>query len=156
MSKIDARKYFVEKPAYEVIASSPVKGRGDPGSMTLLSNKLIPGTNMYIEGGWVLDMPDPNPHIFEHTHDFDEIVIHIGSDAENPEELGGEITFYLDGQPLTINKTSAIFVPKGVKHGPLVWKGVTRPHFEMTIIPGAGSLAEADPGGHQAKIKEGE
>jgi hypothetical protein len=96
-------------------------------------------------------MPDPNPHIGEHTHDYDEIVIHLGIDPNDPEDLGGEIEFYMDGEPLIIDKTSSVFVPKGVKHGPLVWKRVSRPHLELTIMLGAGTLAEADPGGHIGK-----
>ena len=114
---------------------------------------------MYVEAGWILGMPDPNPHIGEHAHKYDEIVIHLGFDSDNPEELGAEIEFTLDGQCLTIDKTSAVFVPKGVKHGPLTWKSFSKPHLELTIMVGAGSLAEADPGGHREKMgkkKEGE
>lgn len=149
MADKDYDKYFVSKPAYEVIPPFEVKGRIGP-AMTLMSNNLVPGSNMYVETGWVIGMPDPNPHIGEHTHNYDEIVIHIGVDPSDPESLGGEIEFIMDGQPLMINKTSAVFVPKGVKHGPLTWKSVEKPHLELTIMIGAGSLAEADPGGHQA------
>ncbi len=28
-----------------------------------MSNNLIPGANMYVEAGWIVAMPDPNPHI---------------------------------------------------------------------------------------------
>jgi hypothetical protein len=149
--KFNARKYFVNKPAYEVVPVEDVKGRRP--AMTLMSNKLVPGSNMYIETGWVFGMPDPNPHIHEHVHDYDEIIIHLGTDPQDQEELGGEIECMVDGQPLIINKTSAIYVPKGVKHGPLVWKKYQRPHLELTIMIGAGSLAEADPGGHQKLMK---
>lgn len=148
---IDAEKYFVKKPAYEVTPPIDVKGRR--AAMTLLSNKLVPGTNMYIETGWVFGMPDPNPHIHEHAHDYDEIVIHLGTDPEDQEDLGAEIEFMVDGHPLTIDKTSAVYVPKGVKHGPLIWKKYKKPHLELTIMIGAGSLDEADPGGHE-KIKK--
>jgi hypothetical protein len=78
-------------------------------------------------------------------------VIHLGTDPKNQEDLGGEIEFMLDGQPLKIDKTSAVYVPRGVKHGPLTWKSYTRPHLEFTIMIGAGSLAEADPGGHEKR-----
>ncbi len=149
MPKKDYSKYLVKKPAYEVTPDFEVKGRRP--AMTLLSNNLIPGTNMYIETGWVFGMPDPNPHIHEHTHDYDEIVIHLGTDPKNQEELGGEIEFMVGGQPLKINKTSAVYVPKGVKHGPLTWKKYSKPHLELTIMIGAGSLAEADPGGHEKR-----
>jgi hypothetical protein len=146
-------KFHVKKPAYEVIAGTPVKGRQGPSSMTFMNNNLVPGSDIYIEGGWVWDMPDPNPHIFEHVHDYEEMVIHFGSDYEQQLELGAEIEFCVGGQPLKIAKTSAVYVPSGVKHGPLTWKKYQYPHLEMAIMPGAGTLDEADPGGHREKAR---
>ncbi len=151
---LDAERYFVRSPAYEVIPAFEVAGRIP--AMTLMSNNLVPGTNMYVEVGWIKAMPDPNPHIGEHVHDYDEIVMHVGIDPEDQEDLGAEIEFMVDGKALIINKTSSVFVPKGVKHGPLTWKRFTRPHLEMTVMIGAGSLAEADPGGHREKMEQGE
>lgn len=147
MNADDIRRYFVEKPVYEVVAAEMTKGRQHP-SMTLMSRALVADCNNYVECGWIFAMPDPNPSIHEHVHDHDEIVVHLGTDPDNPEDLGAEIDFYLDGQPLTITKTSAIFVPRGIKHGPLIWKRVDRPHMEMAIMLGAGTLNESDPGGH--------
>jgi hypothetical protein len=149
MSPQDARKYLVAKPVYEVIASEEVRGRIPP--MTLMNNNLVPGSHTYIETGWAIAMPEPATHIYEHVHDYDEIVIHMGADPNNQEDLGGEVDFYVDGQPLTINTTSAVFVPRGVKHGPITWKKFVRPHFQLTIMLGADSIADADPGGHRAK-----
>jgi len=151
MAESDYKKYVVDKPAYEVIPKFEVKGRIP--AMTLMSGNLVPGTKMYVEAGWVLGMPDPNPHIGEHTHDYDEIIVHFGVDPKTPEDLGGEIEICIDGQPFLIKSTSAIYVPKGIKHGPLTWKKFEKPHLEMTIMIGAGSLAEADPGGHE-KLKK--
>ena len=150
MSGSDAQKYFVSRPAYEVVPAIEVAGRTP--AMTLMSNNLVPGADNYIEAGWILAMPDPATHILEHAHDYDEIVMHIGTDPSDPEDLGAEIEFVMDGQPLLIDKTSSVFVPKGIKHGPLTWKSFRKPHLEMTIMLGAGSLAEADPGGHQEKL----
>ncbi len=149
----DYERYLVRKPAYEVIAGTPVKNRQGPSSMTLMSNGLVPGCNIYIEGGWVWGLPDPNPHIFEHVHGYEEIVVHFGCDYRHPQELGAEIEFYVGGQPLLVDRTSAVYVPRGVSHGPLVWKKYNSPHFEMAIMPGAGTLDEADPGGHREKMK---
>ncbi len=92
----DSRSYSVSSPAYEVVPAIEVAGRIP--AMTLMSNNIIPGADHYVEAGWILGMPDPNPHIFEHTHDYDEIVMHIGSDPNDQEDLGGEIEFILDGQ----------------------------------------------------------
>jgi len=145
-------KYLIKKPVREVdtTLAGGVKGREYP-TMTYMSNDLVPGCNMYIEFGWIWDMPEPNPHILEHSHDYDEIVLHIGSDPNNPEELGAEIEFVVGGEPLIIDKTSALFVPKGVKHGPLTWKRVDKPHLQMAMVLGAGTLAESAPGGYKGK-----
>lgn len=151
MTEQDKERYFVGSPGYEVVPAIEVANRIP--AMTLLSSNLVPDSNHYVEAGWILGMPDPNPHIFEHTHDYDEIVMHIGINPDDQEDLGAEIEFMLDGRPLTITKTSTVFVPKGMKHGPLTWKSFTRPHLEMTIMVGAGSLAQADPGGHQEKMQ---
>jgi hypothetical protein len=152
MSGSDAQRYFVSRPAYEIVPAVEVAGRIP--AMTLLSNNLIPGADNYVEAGWILAMPDPPTHIFEHVHDYDEIVMHIGTDPNDPEDLGAEIEFVVDGEPLTLTKTSSVFVPKGVKHGPLTWKSFSKPHLEMTVMLGAGSLAEADPGGHMEKMEQ--
>jgi len=138
-------RYLIKKPRYEVDIKG-VTGRQYP-AMTLMSSDLVPECNAWLGCGWIWDMPDPNPHLLEHAHDYDEIVLHIGSDPNNPEDLGAEIEFVLGDEPLIINTTSALFVPKGVKHGPLTWKRVVRPHMEMSIILGAGTLAQAMPGG---------
>lgn len=134
-------KYLVTKPIYEAGPKMEIKGRANP-SMTLMSNKLIPDVNVYIEVGWIWEMPEPNPHIFEHTHEYNEILLHIGSDPQNPEDLGAEIEFWVDGKPLSFDKTSALFIPAGTKHGPVIWKRCTRPHIQMAIMLGTGLYEE--------------
>lgn len=148
MAESKYRENLISRPAYEVTGGK-VKGRQYP-TMTLMSNTLVPGSNTYLEVGWIWGMPEPNPHIFKHSHDkYDEIVLHLGSDPRNPEDLGGEIEFVVGGEPLVFDTTSAIFVPAGVKHGPVTWKRVSRPHLQIAIVLGAGILTEANPGGHE-------
>ena len=149
MSEKSYAKNLVKVPVREVSRKINVKGRTNP-TLTYMSNDQVPGSNMYIEFGWIWDVPDPNPHIPEHGHDdYDEIVLHIGCDPRNPEELGAEIEFTIGEETLTIDKTSAIFVPRGVKHGPVTWKRVDKPHIQMAMVIGAGTLEEADPGGQE-------
>ena len=141
-------RYIVRKPNYEVVA--PYEGRQNP-TMTFMSSKQVPEANYYIELGWIYEMPRPNPHIHEHVHDFDEIILHWGGNHKVPQVLGGEIEIYVGGQPITFNTTSAIYVPAGVSHGPLTWKKFDFPHIEMTIMLGTGDVKEAMPGGHKQK-----
>ena len=101
--------------------------------MTLMSNDLVPRSNIYLEVGWIWEMPEPNPHVLKHSHDkYNEVVLHIGSDPYNPEDLGAEIEFTVGGEPLVFDRTSALFVPAGVKHGPVTWKKVTD-HINILI-----------------------
>ena len=140
-------KNLVKKPHLEVGEGQLIKGRQNP-TMTFMSNDLVPGSNTYIEIGWIYEMPEPNPHIHNHTHDYDEIVLHLGADPQNPEYLGGEIEFVVGGEKLKIDKTSALFIPKGVEHGPLTWKKVEKPHIQMVVMPGAGTVKESNPAGY--------
>jgi hypothetical protein len=128
-------RYAVRKPLYE--AGPGIKNRQSP-TMTFMSGKQVPEANYYIELGWIYDMPEPNPHIFEHVHDYDEIVLHWGGNPEVPQDLGGEIEFYIGGQPITFNTTTGIFIPKGTPHGPLTWKKFRFPHIEMAMMLGTG------------------
>jgi hypothetical protein len=132
-------KYAVRKPVYE--AGAGYQGRQSP-TMTFMSGKQVPGANYYIELGWIWEMPRPNPHIHEHVHTYDEIVLHWGGNPELPQVLGGEIEFYLGGQPITFNTTTGIYIPAGVPHGPLTWKKFEFPHIEMAFMLGTGDPAK--------------
>ncbi len=70
-----------------------------------------------------------------HTHDFDEVIGFIGSNREDPQDLGGEITIWLDGNKHVLNKTCLIFIPAGVKHCPILFNRIDRPIFFVTISP---------------------
>ena len=143
---------LVDKPAYEVGGNQDITGRQNP-TMTYLSNDLVPGSDTYIEIGWVYEMPEPNPHIHEHDHDYPEIVMHIGADPDNPEELGAEIEFVVGGEKIVINKTSALFIPEGVEHGPLTWKRVdvllitifSPPTMNSISAPSSSGLSGSEP-----------
>jgi len=139
MAESEYEKFAVRKPIYE--AGPGYKGRQSP-TMTFMSSAQVPEANYYIELGWIYDMPEPNPHIHEHVHDYDEIVLHWGGNPETPQVLGGEITFYIGGQPITFNTTTGVFIPKGVPHGPLIWRKFEFPHIEMAMMLGTGNPFE--------------
>lgn len=66
-----------------------------------------------------------------HSHDFEEVVTFFGTDPDDPTDLGGEIVFWMEDEPHTITKSCVIFVPKGVKHCPLIVRRLTRPVFHF-------------------------
>jgi hypothetical protein len=138
MSKTDYEKYLVRKPAYKDGAG--VTGRQSP-VMTYMSNDLVPGCNANLEFSWIYAMPSPNPHMVEHSHEYDMIILYIGGDPRDLNDMGGELIYYVGGQPITFNKNASFFIPKGIKHGPVIWKSFRKPHLEMTLILGPASEA---------------
>jgi len=78
---------------------------------------------------WQLTGNGPVQIEVEHAHDFDEIIGFIGSKRNNPRDLGGEIEVWMDGEPYSITKSSYIFIPKGLKHCPIIIKRIDTPIF---------------------------
>jgi hypothetical protein len=152
MPKIDYEKYLVRKPNYEAFGG--VKNRQSP-TMTVMSNKQVPGCNHYIEPGWIYGIPEPNPSLHEHMHEYDEIVMHWGGNYKTPQVLGGEIEFYVGGQPITFNTSTFFYIPRGTPHGPVIWKKFDAPHMQMAMMIGTGTAGEAwgESGIHDAKTK---
>ena len=80
---------------------------------------------------WLWELPGGKPVQIEteHKHDFDEIIAFVGSNRNNPRDLGGEIELWMGGEPYSITKSSYIFIPKGLKHCPLIIKRLDTPVF---------------------------
>ena len=143
MAETSYDRFIVTKPLYDATGFEPAARRVPP--MTFISNRQIPAVTTVLEASWVKGT-GPNPRVYEHTHDFDEIVIHWGADHETPQDLGGEVEFYIGGQPITVNTTSAFFIPKGTRHGPVTVKSIRRPHLQMTLSLGTGDITAARKG----------
>lgn len=91
---------------------------------------------------WFWDVPYPNPHVLAHRHEFDEIVMFIAAQPDGRSDLDGEIMFYLDEDPHFLTKTSAMFIPEGLKHAPMIHTRVDRPHILLTLCAGTGRYAQ--------------
>ncbi|MGD1118573.1 MAG: hypothetical protein ABR886_03730 [Dehalococcoidales bacterium] len=138
-ANFDYEQYVVRSPTRESPGAISGKGRQSP-TMTYISETQITGIKTYLEFGWIWTVTDT---IREMKHDnFEEIVLHIGNDPEHPEDLGANMTFGLGGGEKKFNTNYAMFIPKGMAHGPLIWHEVRRHHIEMAIMLGAGTLKE--------------
>jgi hypothetical protein len=123
-------EYPEGKPLYQPIA--PVREVQQPAAIRL-NNARTPAVHHYLELGWVTGISGSDPGIAERTHDFDTIILHLGTDPENPLDLGAEIECLVNGQRLTIDTTSALWVPGGLRHGPFIWKKSQRPHLRLAF-----------------------
>lgn len=70
-----------------------------------------------------------------HTHDFDEVIGCIGSNQQDPHDLGGTITIWLDNEKQVLTKSCLIFVPAGTVHCPILFNKIDSPVFFVTIAP---------------------
>ena len=103
-------------------------------SLTLMSNELVGGSNVEVMYSWVLKKPEMDPKKpLSHAHDYDEIIMNIGMDSNNPEDLGCEVVGFLGDEKHTLNKTSAIYVPKNVEHGVFAFNKFERPYIQMAL-----------------------
>lgn len=64
-----------------------------------------------------------------HSHDFDEFFCFSGNDPKDSFDFGAEIELSLgkEGEKHVIDHTSIVCVPKGLVHGPINFKKVTKP-----------------------------
>jgi len=141
---IDYEQYIVRSPMREAGAEFTA-GRTAP-TMTYMSGVQIPGVRTYIEFGWTFGMPasrrTSNAMPVMAHENFEEIVLHIGGDPDDPEDLGADLEFHVGGQPLNFNTSSALFIPRDVPHGPIKCLEYRQPHIVMAIMCGAGSVQE--------------
>ncbi len=122
--------YFApfEKPA----------GAPHPSALRLayLDDEVIKG-GFYVENVWFFTGCD-EISVYPHKHDFDEVLTFFGSNPDDPHNLNGEVELWLEDEKQILTKSCLIFIPKGMKHCPLIIRRVDRPIFHYAT--GATSL----------------
>lgn len=93
-------------------------------NVILLNSEVIPGAP-YFTCTWFYKSTGMMQKT--HTHDFDEHIGFVGSNPDNPTDLGGVIKFMVDGEWITIDRSAVLFIPAGVPHCPYVIEQVDRP-----------------------------
>ena len=94
---------------------------------------------------WIWPGPELYPTKAEpraHAHDFDEVITFFGTDFKDPYDLCGEIELWLEDEQHILTKSCVVYVPKGMKHGPLIIRRVDRPIFHFAA--GTGGIYRHD------------
>jgi hypothetical protein len=129
-------KYVItELKLPEEEASWEAKYRGDEiQHVVYLDENVIKGA-FYVDTAWFFpsmviqgDSPDT---IKPHAHDYDEVQAVFGTNPEDPHDLGGELEFWLGDEKQIITKSCLIFIPSGLRHGPIYWRRMDRPVFHF-------------------------
>jgi hypothetical protein len=127
------------------VISGPQAGQtqGSGTNIAVVDNDLFKGAHQY-HVHWVYEFPRNIPGLKTwedmghgpHEHKNPEAVIHIGTDPENPMDLGGEIWFYLgpEQEKHVITQACLVYLPAGFIHSPWVIKKVTRPFIVVTVM----------------------
>ena len=106
--------------------------------MLSLDESILKGS-FYFDCVWLWNKHGSEPVKMEitHTHDFDEILGFVGCHRENPRDLNAEIELWLEDERYIITESSLIFVPRGMKHLPLLFHRIDSPVFFFTGGNGA-------------------
>lgn len=141
-------KYVIEEPRFvEDLAFhdfTKVSGFTFPDEV-YIDEDLCPEANTWLDIVWVWEQTDPRELPGLHAHPFAELVLLIGSDPRNLRDLGGEVSWGMgegeDQETFTLTKTTAIYVPPGLPHAPLVYNRVDRPILNIAIGLNTGDYA---------------
>lgn len=117
--------------------------QGQDGRVLWLDNDVLPGS-FYVETVWAYPRGPQEPAdkypqqiVGAHTHDFDEVLCFFGTDLQDPYKLNAEVEFWLGDEEHIIAQSAIVFIPKGLSHGPLVYRKVDKPMFIFSSGPGA-------------------
>jgi hypothetical protein len=83
---------------------------------------------------WALGASTIKEELAAHVHDYNEVLGWIGTDWKNPNDLGGEIEFWIEDEKYILKNSCIIYIPRGVTHGPLKDLKVDRPFIHFGVI----------------------
>ena len=132
MAKTKYGKYIITEPKPSVwdVEEGIIKDGPDVmSSVVYLDNKVLDGA-FYVECSWFRKDNKFSPPT--HTHDFDEVLAFFGSNPEDPHDLCGEVELWLDDEKHILTKSCVVFIPKGLKHCPMLVRRADRPIFHFS------------------------
>jgi len=136
MSESVFERYVVRHPFQEP-PDPGVKGRDWP-PLVYMSTRQVPEADVYVELGWIRDIPEGGPQASEQVLDYDQILVFVGMDYKVPQVLGATVETYLGGQRIVFNTTTCLYIPRGTPYGPFTWKEFERPHVQVGVVFGPG------------------
>ncbi len=114
------------RDAVEIAAGSHTR-------LIYLDEEVIKGA-FYVECVWYWKGSEQSI-VGVHTHPFDEVITFFGTNPQDPHDLCGEVELWLEDEKHILTKSCLVFVPKGMKHCPLIIRRVDRPIFHFTAGP---------------------
>jgi hypothetical protein len=142
MSELKYSKYIVTEPKpLPPEIEAKMKAERAKRKSTIKSTRLMTVDDeivkdfFYVDCNWLWSGSAEDTAEEPHAHDFDEVIGFVGSNREDPHDLGGKITIWLDGKEEVLTRSCLIFVPAGTRHCPILFNRIDKPVFFVTISP---------------------
>lgn len=103
-----------------------------------MDSKVVPGC-MFNQVSWI-KADCTRPGLIK--HDSDSLLMLIGNNPKDPENLNAEIELWLENDKLTLNHTCFVFIPAGVAYGNITVRGLTKPVFYYSVHLNASDYVE--------------
>jgi hypothetical protein len=115
-----------------------------------MDSEVIPGA-FYAECTWIWpstfkdqsprpvltrEQMEKMPGVAPHVHAFPEVLTFLGTNPDDPADLGGEIEFWLEDEKFLLTRSFLAYIPAGMKHCPLKVYRMDAPMFHYTVGPG--------------------
>jgi mannose-6-phosphate isomerase-like protein (cupin superfamily) len=99
-----------------------------------VDEEVVPGA-YYFMAAWWKKITGAGSPAEEHDHEFDEYLVFLGTNPEDPNDLGGEVEVWIGGEKHMLTKSCAIFIPAGLKHAPIYFRKIERPIWYLATGP---------------------
>ncbi len=116
------------------LVTLPISKRGDTELMHVGGEQLN-GFNCSIIYAYAFKTGITGLSTKPHVHDYDEAIFFIGSDPRNFSDLGAEVEFAIgeEQEKHVFDKPTAVVIPKGLPHCPIVTRRIDRPYLCMAV-----------------------
>jgi len=128
---------------YVISGNQPGDPPGSGTTIAWVNNDKFADSHQY-HVHWVYESPRNMPGMKSwedmghgpHEHKTAEAVIHIGTNKDDPMDLGGEVWFYLgpEQEKHVITQSAFVYLPADFIHSPWIIKKVTRPFVIVTVM----------------------
>jgi hypothetical protein len=105
----------------------------DAAHVLSLNDTIAKGA-LYFDAVWMIAKHGDVPTNIEiaHSHDFDEILGFFGNFQGDARELGGEVEIWLENEQYILTKSTIVFAPRGLSHGPISFRKIVTPILFFT------------------------
>jgi hypothetical protein len=137
MDKTKYGKYFISgyKELKKKHAWSRTLKLKDETPLLRIDEEIIKGISCFASCNWfwpsLLDTKLEDRSTKPHSHTYDEIIGLIGTNFDDPTDLCGEVEINIGGEKHIVTKSSLIFIPAGLEHGPFRELRMERPIFQF-------------------------